>query len=203
MKTILSQKLRLALIVLLLLVFTLNITQEAGAQTGSAAAGAAAPASPLGGGPVPGGPGYVAINAIDFRPLSPSTTASYAGFTISNPGASTGSYFTTFQIPNGATIKKMVVYYADEDVIAGMNLTVTLMDLPFGSGWGQMAIFSSSGSLSGWVYGQTTSISNPVVDLSIRSYAIEVDLPPSGGVALSGVRIDYGYQTNMPTILRP
>jgi hypothetical protein len=205
MKTLSSQKLRLALVVLLLVVFALNITQEAGAQTGPATAGAAdlPPASPLGGSPVPGGPGYVAISALDFKPLNSSSMCSYEDMVITNTGATGGTYFATFQIPNGVTIKKMVVYYKDENAAPFQELGVYLTYLILGHGWDYAASFSSHLSLTGWVYGQTTSILYPVVDLSVSTYGIRLELPASASVALSGVRIDYGYQTNLPTILHP
>jgi hypothetical protein len=167
-----------------------------------AGAPAITPSSPNGGGPVPGGPGYVSLSGIDFKPYVPSSSYIFTGGGIQNAGASAAYFIATFQIPNGVTIKKMVVYYFDQDAGDYKDLDVELLELPLGGGATVMATFASSGSLSGIVYGETTTILDPVVNLSINSYAIQVELPASANVGLNAVRIDYGYQTSLPLVTR-
>ncbi len=204
MKTILAENLRIALIVLLMLIFALNGPHEAGAQTGDQDPGASAlpSAAPNVVEAVPGGPGYVSLSGLNFRPYIPSLSYSFSSGGIQNTGASLAYFIAPFQIPNGATINKMVVYYFDQDAGATKDLEVELLELPLGSGVGVMATFMSSGSLSGPVYGETTTILDPLVNLSINSYAIQVGLPASINVLLTAVRIDYVFQTSLPLVTR-
>jgi hypothetical protein len=213
MKTIFTGKLRIILIVLVILVTALGVTFQAGAQTGDDPALTPAsptgsdagltPSSPAGGGPVPGGPGYVVVSGFDFRPYDPTDAYSYLGTAINNTGAASAWYIATFQIPNGATINKMVAYYTDSDPGVGQNLDLDMLYCPLFSGCYMMASINPTATISGWVYSETTTITNPVVDLAINSYALQVNLPASNSVWLNAVRIDYGYATALPLLAKP
>jgi len=63
---------------------------------------------------------------------------------------------------------------------------------------------SSSSVAAGSVvhYVSTTSITSPVVDNAAYSYLVQANLPPSNNVGLIAVRIDYGYATLLPTLLK-
>jgi hypothetical protein len=154
---------------------------------------------PYGGGPVPGGPGFVSISSLSFRPLIPTSSYGFTSTGLKNTGASSAWFYAPFQIPNAARINQMVVYYLDND--AGANLEARLILLPLLSDGGiVMADFISSGPLNYAVTGTTSAINYPLVDLSISSYMVEVNLPASSNVILLGIRIDYGYNVSLPVI---
>ena len=202
MKTSSKMSLGIAFIVIFTLVFSLNIPNPVGAQTAGGPAGGKVltPSSPDGGGPVPGGPGYVTISGLDFRPYLSSSTYFFSGSTIYNAGSGPVWFIATFQIPNGVTINKMVVYYIDQDAGVGKDLEVDLLYMPLAGSPNIMATFLSSGTLTGLAVGHVTSITLPLVNLSTTGYALQIELPASSAVGLNAIRIDYGYQTNLTMI---
>lgn len=206
MKTLFANRHYALSTVLLILVGGLLIYTGVQAQSGGEARGVISvqPLAPAIVGVVPGGPGYVSLNGINFKPLTPSNnTYSWSGVGLKNTGTSGDWFMAPVQIPNGATIQKIVVYYVDQDAGVGNDLEVDLIYVPLGVNFGSlMATFKSSGSLAGSVYGETTTITNPVVNLSANSYLIQAYLPVSTNITLQGVRIDYGYPTNLPLMMK-
>jgi hypothetical protein len=204
MKTLFANRYYALIIVLLILVVTLLVYTGVQAQSGGPAGGliSVQPLAPALSESVPGGPGYVSLNGFNFKPFTPANnTYSWAGVGLKNTGSVPDWFMAPVQIPNGSTIQKMVVYYIDQDAGAGMNLEVDLVYVPLGANYGYMSAgFTSSGSLAGSVYGETTTIANPVVNLSANSYILQAYLPNSMNITLLGVRIDYGYQASLPFI---
>ena len=108
-------------------------------------------------------------------------TYAYVGIQIYNTGNAGDVFIATFDIPNGATINKMVVYYAELD--STYDLNIELLQLPlFGSTPITMATFADSGVFAGNVYGETTNISTPVVNLALNAYGLQAELPKSANV---------------------
>jgi hypothetical protein len=201
MKILFANRRYTLITVLLILVVALLTYNGVQAQSGGAAGGlVSVSVAPAVGGSVPGGPGYVSLNGINFKPYTPSNNTYYwNGVGLRNTGSVADWFVAPVQIPNGSTIKKMVIYYIDQDAGAGNNLEVDLIVTSLSSNYGTAsAIISSSGSLAGSVYSETTTITNPEVDLSANSYFIQAYLPASANITLLGVRIDYGYQTSLP-----
>jgi hypothetical protein len=200
MKCLIPNRKRSLGIVSLMLALSLLLTSGVGAAGGGIAGGAGA--TPYGGGPVPGGPGFVVLRGIDFKPYPSSyTTFTYDGVAIYNSGATWTYFVATLPIPNGVTINQMVAYYYDND--AGVNLGLDLFPLPLFANTGStMASLSSSGANSSIIYGATSAISTPLVNLATTSYALQAYMPPSVNVKLVGVRIDYGYSVSLPVIKR-
>ncbi len=188
---------RFAPVIILLSLFVFTITSEAGAHP------IAAPGGPLGGGPVPGGPGYESITGLDFRPYTPTAVYNYSGVCLVNSSGGLGVYEAKVRLPHGVTINKMVVYYSDSNATVNQDLTVRLTNAPLGGVTGiVLGSFQSTGAPGSAVFGEVTSFTNPLVDLSIGSYFLEVVLPTSGTVTLCGVRVDYGYSTALPVIMK-
>jgi hypothetical protein len=42
----------------------------------------------------------------------------------------------------------------------------------------------------------------PTVNLASNAYMVEVKLPGTASVHFNGVRIDYGYSTSLPVVVR-
>jgi hypothetical protein len=184
-----------------MLLITLLQPSGAGAAGGGITGGAASPlpSVPYGGGPVPGGPGFVSLTGLDFKPYYSSGSYLYDGYALVNNGVASAIFVAPFTVPNGVTINKMVVYYIDQD--AGYDMEIWLVRLPLMSTTGDtMAHFLSNGTVSGVRYSEITTIINPVVDLSIFTYALQLSLPPSTNLKLASIRIDYGYVTALPVI---
>jgi hypothetical protein len=153
---------------------------------------------------VPGGPGHVSLDGLDFRPFTPTdNTFGYYGASIRNLGASPDWFMATVQIPNGSTINKVVVYYTDSELTAGMDLQVDLMYAPLDTANGfMMGSFKSTGSASGPQVGQITTFINPVVNTAANTYLVQAYLPNSANVSLHGVRVDYAYQAILPAVIK-
>lgn len=152
------------------------------------------------GAPVPGGPGYVSLNGLSFRTFSANTSYTYVGACLYYSGGSSFDYFAApIQVPNGATLSQVVVYYKDGD--AGHDLQLLLQRIPLGESTGDtLATVVSSGSVAGPRIASTAVISSPLVDLSANSYLLQASLPASSGVELCGVRVDYDYPVALPVV---
>lgn len=160
--------------------------------------------SPEGGGPVPGGPGFVILNAFDFKPYSQTTGYLYSGTLLYNPGPDgLNNYMAPVHLPQGATINQVVAYYLDNDSTEGQDLVIRLyLCNDFGMGADSMAEIEVPGAEPGIIFNITPIITYPVIDNSRYSYAVQVTLPVSDWVALSAVRIDYTYSVSLPAIMR-
>jgi hypothetical protein len=206
MKTLFANRLRALIVVLAILVLTLLVGYSIARAQSVGATGGVGSFLPDGPAviPVPGGPGFVSLNGMDFKPYTPTdNTYSYLGLSIRNIGAYSDWYMATIHIPNGSTINKVVTYYTDSDSNAGMDLEVDLIYAPLGYAYGTiMGGFSSTGSASGSLTHETTTIINPVVNLAANTYLIQAYLPNSTNVSLVGVRVDYGFQVNLPAVIK-
>lgn len=148
---------------------------------------------------IPGGPGFVSTSGYAFYPRSGSGEVEYLQGFVWNPLPTTDQYFMApVNLPNGATITKVVIYYYDNSID---DLIVYLQRIPLVSGIETMATVVSS-EYSGYGWAQTEVINNPEIDLQNYAYYLVVYL--KGGndwtLSLSGVRVDYGYPSYLPLI---
>ena len=149
--------------------------------------------------PVPGGPGYVMVSSFSMTPKSYTTAYEFQGSTLYG----SNDYFNfPVNVPHGATITKLVVYFLDLDASRNMlvnfyrdnndNFTRTLI--------GQAASFGSAGL----IYATDTSIDFPIVDLNNNNYSLELHFPdtPFGSYEMGflSARVDYSYPAYLPTI---
>jgi hypothetical protein len=192
---------RSAMIVLLILVSTLLVTSVVGAQSslGWDGIGQALPEAPNVATVVPGGPGIVMLTSMNFRPYTATNTSySFTGYGLKNNDVVEQSFIAPLQLPNGVTIKKIVLYYSDLDNLKQINALLVAVPMTFGYGVVMASISSVNNTSMG--YSETTTINTPVVDLVSNAYAIQVTMPASSSVMLIGARIDYAYQTVLPVI---
>ena len=150
--------------------------------------------------PVPGGPGHVSLNGLSFRTFSANTSYAYVLACLYYSGGSSFDYFAApIQVPNGATLNQLVVYFKNAD--AGHDLQVLLQRIPLGESTGDtLATVVSSGSVAGPRIVSTAVITSPLVDLSANSYLLQASLPASSGVQLCAVRVDYDYPAALPVV---
>jgi len=156
--------------------------------------------------PVAGGPGFIMIGVADFRPLNPSLDWATLGDTsIISLASTTGlNFIAGVHLPQGATITKIVFYYYDA---SDTNIWVDLNrnNLDNGTSIETLANLPTSGNSTEVRSAETNSIIEPVVDNQSYAYSIKVTFPPNPNVTtirLIGVRIDYGYQSDLPYIVK-
>ena len=163
----------------------------------------AADAAPAPQAPVPGGPGFYSQSPVPFRPVVQTYGWAFFGTELYNPDPGYAYYAASLPLPNGATITKLVGYYFDQ--CGGSDLVLTLFRcLLEDSSCEVMGLVASSGSMGSYRYAEDLTIDYPVVDQQSYSYIAYLELP--GGCAefltLVNVRIDYGFEANLPLVTR-
>lgn len=150
---------------------------------------------------VPGGPGFIMIHPTAFIPL---TTAGEWAFGLGgylyNPGASSTFYVTEVNLPHGATINKIVLYYLDNSV---ENINLLLVKFgPEDSSTAAIGYIVTAGTNLNPMVLEDTSIDMNVIDNQSYGYTLQVGLAGGQGstMQLRGVRIDYSYPVNLPLV---
>lgn len=154
---------------------------------------------------VPGGPGFIMIHPTAFVPMY--STQEYAfnigGGALYNTGSSDSYYEAAVNLPHGAKITKVVVYYYDNSptkdvwvLLAAISMDDSILPA--------MAWFESSGADSNNRVMENTTISPDIIDNQSYAYWIEVGLPggQSTNLMIRGIRIDFSYPVNLPLIKR-
>ncbi len=150
---------------------------------------------------VPGGPGFIMLHPTAFVPMDSATEYQFGpGGVLLNSGSFNGYYVAAVNVPQGATINKVVLYYFDnasDNIVLtfnAINLDVTAI-LPLAS-----VTTIGAPPLSG-VIGDTT-ITEHTIDNQSYAYWVEVQIPAGYGTNLTirGIRIDYSYPVNLPLI---
>ena len=162
--------------------------------------------APQGGGsPVPGGPGYVVLNGFDFKPYNASVGYQFSAMLLKNPSAASANYYASLHLPQGVTITQVVAYFVDNDSGSNMDVGVDLMvcnDFSTTATYMSMLTSSSVAASPTVSYITTAIITNPVVNNAAYTYLVQAYLPPSTNVGLLVVRVDYGYQTLLPSVVK-
>jgi hypothetical protein len=73
--------------------------------------------------PVPGGTGFVSLSPFAFKPYSATGSCAYFYQALYNPGVSFTNYVAQVQLPDHASITKLIVYYFDN---GPMDLNVNI-----------------------------------------------------------------------------
>ena len=152
---------------------------------------------------VPGGPGFVMVHPTAFVPYLQTGEYSFAGGggALYNPGSNSYAYEAAVNLPHGAKITKVVVYYYDNSstqdlwvALASINLDISIQNT--------MSFLSTSGADINKRVMEDTTISPDTVDNQSVAYWIEVYIPgnQSTNLIFRGVRIDYSYPVNLPLI---
>jgi hypothetical protein len=148
---------------------------------------------------VPGGPGFVSMSGAAFTAESSTDRYSISANSLYNLEG-WGTYLQApLQLPNRATITKLVVYYYDNVIYEDM--TVGLARAPLDSiSLEVMATLNPSGAANFFRYEETSNILTPVIDQQSYSYMILLILPGNTDVKITGVRVDYAFPSQLPLI---
>ncbi|MEL7625394.1 MAG: hypothetical protein AAGU15_00865 [Anaerolineaceae bacterium] len=152
---------------------------------------------------VPGGPGFVMIHPTAFVPMFSEWPYSFGigGGALYNPGTAEYYYEAAVNLPHGAKITKVVVYYFDNSatsniwvILAGISMDDYLLP--------NLAYLVTSGAEANNRVMEDTTISPDVIDNQSFAYWVEVGIPgnESSNLNLRGIRIDYEYPVSLPLI---
>jgi len=153
--------------------------------------------------PVPGGPGFLMIPAAAFTPAFPGTIYTNYGVLVSGQSSTQITYMAPVNLPQGATVTKLVLYFNDTDLSQSVFAELLRNPVPGGETFLMASVASLVDLLGSWTYRADTTIDNPVIDNQANMYFIRVGLPVSSAeLMISGVRIDYGYPVMLPAVIR-
>lgn len=152
---------------------------------------------------VPGGPGFIMIHPTAFVPFQQTGEYAFnsAGGALYNPGTSGSYYEAAVNLPHGAKITKVVLYYVDNSSTYNIDIALLGMNMEV-FGTPNLAYLITSGADPNNRVIEDTSISSDTIDNQSYVYWIEAHL--SGGqstnLQIRGIRIDYSYPVNLPLI---
>lgn len=152
---------------------------------------------------VPGGPGFLSIPARGFIPADEDNIWYYVNGDIAI-GTLTG--YNIFQaplnVPNGATITKLVLYYYDTS--HDYDIMLYLFRKPLAGGNEQEMARVQSYYQPGYDYYTDETISYSIIDMQNYVYHLEVRFPSpydyGNALRFVGARVDYGYSTYLSLI---
>lgn len=151
---------------------------------------------------VSGGPGFESIPARAFKPSDEGGSWEWPDGELKPESDSTTQRFdAALNLPNGATMTKLVVYYYDTSHV--YDLTIFLYRKPLAGGLEQEIARIGSWYDDGYGYHATQDISYPEIDMQNYVYHIQVYFPVKDlglPLRLVGVRVDYGYSTYLSLI---
>lgn len=151
---------------------------------------------------VPGGPGFYEVNSFAFMPDAPSQLPAYYLQSIYNPGTVSGYFEAPVELPKGATIEQIVIFFEDSST---STLTVSLYACPFDTAGCNAMVSVSSSTTPAFAIQNAVStgpVTSPVVDPQSFTYLAQAYLPPTSTAKLYGVRIDYTYPTVLPVVMK-
>lgn len=152
---------------------------------------------------VSGGPGFVSIHAREFNPTVGDSIWYYAEDELYPGSTTTGGLFQAgLNVPHGATLTKIVLYYFDNS--RDVDFSVSVSRKPLSGGISQSVASVSSWYDDGYGYRATTAMNYPQIDLQNYAYFVKVSFPypmnEGSDLRLVGVRVDYGYNTYLSEI---
>jgi hypothetical protein len=155
----------------------------------------------------PGGPGYLMLHASAFRPVTHDLqyTNGLIIQTLPTSPVTTYRYTAPVELPQGATIKQVTLYFRDNDPAQFASVTLWQMGMPGSSASGLATVNSPVLGTTGDTYLQTTLPSSPVVNNQANAYYLDLILPPNPAINtifVTGVRIDFQYSALLPAVTR-
>ena len=140
--------------------------------------------------------GYISGSALATgRSLSSTGSFNYASHGIYNNGAGSGDYMIPFDLPNGVTITEVVVYGYDGDATYQFYVYVYRQTLN-GMAFTSTGSASSGGAYSAGAINLTIPVSTyNIVDNSLYAYFVDISMPASTTLCVSGYRVTYTYTT--------
>lgn len=152
--------------------------------------------------PVPGGPGFIMVHPTEFIPMSDQGKWQIGGGGyIYNPGTIDTYYEAPVNLPHGATITKMVVYFRDSSVTKDLWAALAKINMDTGA-YAQIGYVESTESSVDLQVLEDITISQPIIDNKSNGYWLEISLPGevSNDLRLRGIRIDYAYAVSLPLV---
>lgn len=145
---------------------------------------------------------FYSSSAFGFQAYPGSTVPlTYSGRTLVNTDTSYRYFEAPVVIPHGATITKFVAWVVDNNATYGTN-AILARAAQDDSDVIQLVNLSTTGQSSLKQHLETTTISNPNVDLQNYMYWVEVGLPPNSSGGIVSFRIDYSFDSFAPMIRR-
>jgi hypothetical protein len=89
-------------------------------------------------------------------------------------------------------------FFSDQDNTKQLEASLIVVGLA--DSYGTFMAGVPSVDTVGVGYGETTTIVNPVIDLSNNAYLIQLRMPASSNIMFVSARIDYAYQTLLPVV---
>lgn len=133
---------------------------------------------------------YLTVHSSAFKPMDSTVAYSYTanGFLYST--SALGEFMAGVNLPQGARVRKVTLYYYDND--AGVNMNTNLIRSPLGSATNSAMAATDFSDDIGAGYSTTTSITNPVIDNLHYSYYLWVQTHNGGpNACFQAVRIEY------------
>jgi hypothetical protein len=148
---------------------------------------------------VEGGPGFVSINGHAFVPESNDVMYSRGLTSVYSTDVDNTVFYAPVNLPDGATINQLVLYYYDT---LGSDLSVTLYGYDFSQQFAEVIKMVSSSGSDGMGF-DSQSLSAKVSN-KFNSYFLKAEFPANAGnqLRLISIRIDYGYPSYLPQIIR-
>jgi hypothetical protein len=124
----------------------------------------------------------------------------YQRESLANNASSNSIFFAPVNLPHGATVTKVTLYFYDPE--DGPNGTLTLERVDGSGSSGTLALVATSGYAS-YVWSWSDDIiANATIDNSQYIYFLRWDCPAGLGIQLRSVFIEYSFQTSLPAALR-
>ncbi|NLC14562.1 MAG: hypothetical protein GX768_11040 [Chloroflexi bacterium] len=151
---------------------------------------------------VPGGPGFIMVHPSAFMPMD--STMQYSltgGGALYNPGTNNSEFGVAVNLPHGAQITKVVLYYFDNSPTDNILFYFYATNLDTSEIFG-LTTFGSTGADANNRVRTSTTITPDTIDNQSNAYWIYVTVPGSqyANLKIRGVRIDYSYQVNVPLV---
>ena len=153
--------------------------------------------------PVPGGPGFYVVNGLSFQPTT--GQIEYAVPAFFNPDPVNWRFFSApVNLPDGVTINKVTTYVLDNDETFGTYITLYRANLLTNVA-DVLLSYNSEGTQPEPYALSSTNIAYPKVDNQAFQYYVTVQMPVFTSPMkhlVHAVRIDYGYLSNLPVIVK-
>jgi len=144
------------------------------------------------------GHGYISVSPPAFRPTYDTTGHRIESTFMRKSGSGDANFHTDIQLPDGATVTKLILWYDDSSPADGY---CTLWRTPFSIHGLEMAKVDTDGEAGVRDSDEDDTINYAVVDNSSYAYGLTVNLPDNS-IDIYGVVIEYTYPVSLPLILK-
>lgn len=154
---------------------------------------------------IPGGPGFIMIHPTAFIPMVSTWVYSFGvgGGALYNPGNDGSYYEAAVNLPHGAKVTKVVLYYVDNSTTEDIWMVLSAMSMDTIDLVNLAHLASSGADINNRVLEDTSILPN-TIDNQSYAYWLEVGLAggQSTNLRIRGVRIDFSYPLNLPLVTK-